>query len=171
MTTFTSRHTFDIDIDTYWDKVFFDEEYNKQLFVDELQFGAYEVLELNRKPDGSVTRKVRTEPKSDAPAVVKKLVGDSLSYVESGEFDPKARRWKYSVVTSKLSDKVKIGGEFWVEPRPDGKIDRCVTCTIEVKIFGVGGAVEGFIEKQTKESYDKAAAFTNKWIREKGLSK
>jgi hypothetical protein len=33
----------------------------------------------------------------------------------------------------------------------------------------VGKLVEAFIEKTTRDSYDRAAKFTNRWIREKGL--
>ena len=29
--------------------------------------------------------------------------------------------------------------------------------------------LESLIEKQTRQSYDQAAAFTNRWIQEKGL--
>ena len=74
-----------------------------------------------------------------------------------------------TITTSKLPDKVKIGGEFWVEPRGEKKIERFCRCDIEVKIFGVGGAIEGFIEKTTRDSYEKAARFTNQFIRDKGL--
>ena len=40
---------------------------------------------------------------------------------------------------------------------------------LRTSIFGVGGAIESFIEKTTRESFDKAAVFTNKFIHEKGL--
>ena len=73
---FTVRHIFNTDIDTYWSKIFFDREYNQRLFVDALSFPVYEVLELTEEPNGVRRRKVRTEPKADAPAVVTKLIGD-----------------------------------------------------------------------------------------------
>jgi hypothetical protein len=41
---------------------------------------------------------------------------------------------------------------------------------ITVKIFGVGGAIESFIERTTRDSFEKAAIFTNEFIREKGLN-
>ena len=63
-----------------------------------------------------------------------------------------------------------IGGTFWVEPRGDKKIERICECEVQVKIFGVGGVVESFIEKTTRESYEKTAAFTNRWLAEKGYS-
>jgi hypothetical protein len=170
-THFTIRHTFDVDVDTFWNEVFFDADFNRKLYLEALGFKTYDVVEEKKDPDGTVHRKVRQTPRSDAPAVVKKLVGDEISYVEEGRFDPTKKRWSYTITPSKLPDKIKIGGEFWVEPKGEGKIERLCTVDLSVKIFGVGGAVESFIEKQTKDSYDKAALFTRKFIEERGLSK
>jgi len=168
-TSFTIRHTFDTDLDTYWSKVFFDDEYNRRLYLEGLKFHSFEVIEKTGEPGKDFTRKIRTEPNADAPAVVRKLIGDSLAYVESGRFDPKARRWSYTVTTSKLAEKIKINGDFWAEARGDKKVERFCTVNVDVSIFGVGRVVEGFIEKTTRESYDRAAVFTNTFIREKKL--
>jgi hypothetical protein len=48
-------------------------------------------------------------------------------------------------------------------------MERVVDFEIKVSIFGVGGVIEGFIEKTVRESYDRGAAFTNTFLREKGL--
>jgi hypothetical protein len=166
---FTIRHTFNTDIDTYWSKIFFDKEYNQRLFIDALQFRGYEVLEYTEAADGGRVRRVRTEPNTEAPAIVTKLIGESISYTEEGKFDPASRRWTYKITTSKLADKISIAGTFWAEVKGDKKIDRVCVVDCNVKVFGVGGAIEGFIEKSTRDSYEKAAAFTNKDIAEKGL--
>ena len=170
-THFTVRHTFDVDVDTFWKDIFFNSDFNRRLYLEHLGFKTYDVIEEKQQSDGTVERKVRQTPKTDAPAVVKKLVGDEVSYLEAGRFDPAKKRWAYTITPSKLSDKIEIGGEFWAEPKGDGKIERICTVDLEVKIFGVGKAVEGFIEKQTKDSYDKAATFTRAFIAERGLSK
>ena len=170
-TKIEARHTFDTDVDTYWSKVFFTEEFQRRLYLEGLGFKHYELVSRDDAPDGTIRKKIKTEPKSEAPAVVKKLIGDSIAYTEEGTFDPKTKIWKYRIVTTKMSDKVEIGGDFWVEPKGDKKIERVVKVNITVKIFGVGGAIESFIEKTTRESFDKAAVFTNKFIREHGLDK
>jgi hypothetical protein len=170
-TKFTVRHVFETDKDTYWNKVFFDPEYNRRLYLDALKFKSFEIVEQTGAPGEVRTRKMRTEPASDAPAVVQKLIGNSISYIEEGRLDPQTGIWTYSIVTSKLADKVKIGGRFWVEPKGEKKIDRACECGIEVKVFGVGGAIESYIEKTTRESYEAAARFTNQFLREKGLDK
>jgi hypothetical protein len=168
MGTFTIRNTFDVDIDTFWSKVFFDPEYNRKLYEEGLKFG-YELLEKKELDGGVVERRIRTEPRLEAPAVVKKLVGDSIQYEEKGRFDPKKRVWSFKITTSKMSDKIDISGEYWVEARGN-KIERIVKTDIDVKIFGVGKAVAAFVEKSTRESYEKAARFTNTWLKEVGLA-
>ncbi len=164
---FTLRNTFETDADTYWTKIFFDPEYNRRLY-EALEFQKYEVLEETGGVGQVRTRKLYTEPKNEAPAVVSKLIGGSLGYTEAGRFDPQTKVWTYTITTTKLSDKVKIGGKLWVEPKGDKRIERVCDCEVEVKIFGVGGTVESFIEKSTRDSYDRAAKFTNEFIREKG---
>lgn len=167
-THFAVRHTFEgVDVDTFWKEVFFDDDFNRRLYLEELGFRDYELVEKRSEPNGVVTRKIRQTPKSDAPAVVKKLVGDSISYLEEGRFDPEKKRWRYTITPSKLADKIEIGGELWVEPKGAESVERICTVDLKVKIFGVGRAVEGFIEKQTKDSYDEAARFTQRYIREK----
>jgi len=164
---FTIRNTFHTRPESYWNHIFFDPEYNNRLY-EALGFTSFEVLELTGEPGGPRTRKMRTEPAAEAPAVVRKLIGDSLTYSESGSFDPESAIWVYEIKTNKLSDKVHIGGRLWVEP-VEGGIERVAEVDVSVKVFGVGGAVERFIEKTTRDSYVKTAVFTNSFIEEKGL--
>jgi hypothetical protein len=166
---FTVRHVFNTDVDTYWNQIFFNPEYNERLYKQALGFKDFQILELTGEPGQRRTRKMRTEPKAEAPAVVKKLIGDSLSYTETGSLDPATKIWTYAIQTSKLSDKVHIGGRLWAESRGDKKLERIAEIEIEVKIFGVGGVVEKFIESTTRESYENATRFTNQFIAEKGL--
>ncbi len=165
---FTIRNTFHTDPESYWNRMFFDPEYNDRLY-EALGFTSFEVLELTGEPGGPRTRRMRTEPAAEAPAVVRKLIGDSLTYTESGSFDPVEALWVYEIKTNKLHDKIHIGGRLWVEPTANG-IERIAEVDVRVKVFGVGGAIERFVEKTTRESYVKTAAFTNAFIEEKGFS-
>lgn len=168
---FTVRHAFDTDLDTYWNKIFFDAEYNRRLYEDILKFKSYKQLEQRDTGGGAITRTLRLEPGFDAPAVIQKLLGDKFFYTEVGNFDPVKKRWRYVITPSTLPDKVGISGDFWAEARGGTKIERIAECDITAKIFGVGGMLESFVEKQTRDSYEKAAAFTNAFIREKGLAR
>jgi hypothetical protein len=163
-TKFTVEHVFDTDVDSFWKEIFFNDEYNRRLYEEALGFG-YQKLELNDLGGGVWTRRVPTDPKADnVPAAMRKIVGDTLYYIEDGRFDPASKRWKFSVTTSKAADKVEIHGEYWVEPRGDARVVRYCTTQIHVKVPLVGAVIEKFVEKQTRENYDKAAAFTNRWI-------
>jgi hypothetical protein len=166
MGKFTIRHTFDCSADTFWEKIFKNDEFNKDLYLRHLKFNGYDILRSDEDADGTLHRKVRTEPKADAPAAVRKVLGDSLSYIEEGVFDPKAKRYRYTITPSTLADKTSIKGDFWVEPQGDARCERLCDIDLAVKIFGVGRIVEGFIEKTTRDSYDEAAKFTQQWIRE-----
>jgi len=165
---FTIRNTFHTSPENYWNRIFFDPSYNSRLY-EALGFTSFELLELTGDPGGPRTRTMRTEPAAEAPAVVRKLIGDSLTYTESGSFDPSDAIWRYEIQTNKLSEKVSITGKLWVEPVADG-IERVAECDVSVKVFGVGGAIERFIEKTTRDSYVKTTEFTNAFIKEKGLS-
>jgi hypothetical protein len=166
---FTIKHTFDVDVDTFWDKVFFDPEYNEALFKDHLGFKEYNVLELATDDDGTVIRRVKATPATEVPGPVKKVLGDSAGYTEDGRFDPHNKRFTVRVTPNVAADKIRTTITMWVEPHGEGKVDRFVEVDVSVKVFGVGKMVEGLIEKQTRQNYDAAADFTQKWIHEKGL--
>lgn len=168
-TNFTIRDVFDTDVDTYWNRLFFDAEYNERVYREALGFKDFTVLEQSGEPGGPRTRAMRTEPAAEIPAVVRKLIGDSLGYTERGSFDPATKVWTYTITPGAMPDKMKIGGRLWAEPKGDKQLVRIADIHIEVKIFGVGGAVEKFIEKTTRDSYVKATEFTNRFVREKGL--
>jgi len=48
------------------------------------------------------------------------------------------------------------------------RIARVAKVSVDVKVFMVGGLVEDQILNNLKQSYDRAASFTNEWVREKG---
>ncbi len=157
------QHDIACDADAFWDKIFFNKGFNDDLFLKELQFPEYKIIEEN--DSGSThTRKIRVTPKQDAPAVVKKLVGDRFSYTEDGTFDRTSKRYRFRITTGALADKVKIAGEMWTESAGPDKLRRKVTMDVDVKIFGVGGLVEKFVADSTQESYRRSAAYTNVWL-------
>lgn len=160
-------HMIETDEATFWD-IFFDDAFNEAMFRD-LRFNLYRVLSFDRREDGTITKKVEAAPPVELPAAAKKVIGNVTSYIEEGRFDPKAKRYTVNVAPSAAGDKVQTHVEIWVEARGDKRVERFVDVDNTVRIFGVGKVVEKFVEQQTRKSYDGAAAFTNKWIREKGL--
>ena len=166
-TKIQTRDHFAVTPEQFWDEVFFDETYNQKLYTDALGFTGLDIQKMEGGPGEARHRVMVAEPKSEMPAVMKKIGGNSVAYAGTGPFDPKTGSWTYRVVTNKVGDKVKIGGKLWCEPKGDDGCIRIAEVEIEVKIFGVGGTIEKFIEKQTRESYEKTATFTNQWIAER----
>lgn len=162
-------HLTNTDIDTFWDKLFFDEAYNEALYSGHLRFSTYNVQKLEKQADGTVVKRVEAAPPIELPGTIKKVLGDFSSYIEDGVYNPKTRRYVVNVTPSTAADKVKTRVEVWCEPKGDKQCERIAEIDNEVKIFGVGKVVEKFIEQQMRDTYDKAAEFTNRWIAEKGL--
>jgi hypothetical protein len=166
---YTIRHTFNLDADSFWEKLFFDPAYNEALFKGHLGFEQYKVAILDKKPDGSVHRRTECVPKVEMPTVAKKLFGEKAGYTEDGHFDPKTKRFTVNVTPSVAADRVKTTLTMWVEPRGDKRVERIVEVDSSVKVLGIGSMIEGIIEKQTRHNYDMAAEFTVRWIADKGL--
>jgi hypothetical protein len=164
------EHIYDCSEDTFWDKVFFDDEYNRRLFLDALQFPKREVV---KREDGEteVRQTIELTPKlGPMPAPLKKLVGEGLGYREEGVYDKKARRYTVRIYPNKLADKLTITGEMSSEPAGDGKMKRIYKGTVVAKIFGVGGLLEKTVIADIEKSYSESARFTNQYLKEKGLS-
>jgi hypothetical protein len=169
MPEITLRHEFDCDEETYWEKITFDPEFNRRLYLEVLRFPGYDLLE-QKDDDDKRTRRVRIDPPlGNLPGPVKKAIGDKFSYVEEGTFDKTTRRYRFKITPSTMADKTKNFGELWVEKMGDKKIARVARVTVEVKVFMVGGMVEEKISHDLKHSYEEAAKFTREFLKEKGL--
>ncbi len=166
-TEFEIRDEFPIDAERFWKEVFFDEGFNHGLYVEQLGFPLWRLEEQRTDPDGTIHRVVRIEPKAEAPAALRKLVGDSIQYVERGSWSPSEGRYRFTIEPNKLSEKFETSGEIWTEPAGEGRIVRIARQRIAVKVFGVGKVIEGFLERETRRSFEVDARFTKQWIDER----
>jgi hypothetical protein len=166
---FTIKHIIDTDEETFWQKIFFDEQFNRELCLGHLKFDVFRVLEMKSEGDGVITRRIQNQPPAEIPGPVKKVLGESTSFVEEGRFDPVSRKWRFKVIPAVAPDRIRTDGLLWVEPRGPKSIERVIEVETTVRVFGLGRVVEELIAGQTRASYDQAALFTNRWIREKGL--
>ena len=163
------EHVFNCSEDTFWDKIFFDDEFNRRLYSEALEFPVFDV-EANDDRGDSVSRVTNVVPKlGPMPGPLKKLIGDGLGYKEEGTYEKKTRRYTTTITPNKLADKMKIKGLMYTEAAGDGKCTRIFECNVVAKVFGVGGLLEKQIIGDMKTSYDKAAEFTNQYISEKSL--
>ena len=168
MATVTLRHEFDCTEDTFWDEVVFGEEFNRRLYLDVLKFPGFKLLEL-RDEGTKRHRRVHIDPPlGNVPAPVKKVVGERLSYIETGTFDRATMRYPFVITPSTMADKTKTSGELHTEVLGDKKIARIARIDVEVKVFMIGKLVEDKILGDLKLSYDAAATFTREFLKEKG---
>jgi hypothetical protein len=137
--------------------VFLDERYARALYLEELQFKDFSVLE-----QGESARKIRVVPKVNLPGVLQKLVGDSFAYEEHGTLDRAKNEWTWRMVPKK--EIVLTRGRVRLEAFGDGQCRRNDEVTIEGKIFGLGGVIESTAEKETRASWDKERALLERWL-------
>ncbi|NUP10229.1 MAG: DUF2505 domain-containing protein [Polyangiaceae bacterium] len=153
-------HVIECDVETFW-KTFFDAEYNKKLYSDGLGFKEFEILEQSE-----TKRRMRGVPKMNLPGPVAKLLGDRFGYEEQGSFDKASNKFSWKMLPNTMGDKLFTNGFTKIEPAGDGKVRRISEANIEAKVFGVGGLLESTAEKEVRDSWDKEAAFMNRWVKE-----
>lgn len=165
MTHVRIAHRFDCDERTFWDRIFFDEAFNRDMYLQHLQFQNWQVLE-QRETETTIARTVTVTPKvGDLPGAIKSLIGENLSYREIGTFDKQTRRYKLNVVPNVLADKVSVLGETWVEPIGAAQCNRVFEAEVNVKVFGVGGIIEKRLIADLQLSYNAGAVFTAEYLK------
>jgi hypothetical protein len=168
MQKITLRHEMACDEETFWYRCIFDREYNERLYLTELRFPRYEVGRL--EDDGEHIHKVVTVAPllPPLPGPVKKVIGDSLAYTESGVFTKATCRYIFTVAPLAVGDKATTSGEMIVQKLADKRILRVANISIDVKVFLVGRLIEDQILTSLRTSYDRATEFTNRFVKEKG---
>jgi hypothetical protein len=163
--------TYDIECseETYWEKVFLDEGYNRRFFKEELHFPEWR--ELGRKEvDGMLQRSVKATPYvGDLPGPLKAVIGDGLSYEERGVFDRKNHRYVLDAIPSRMADKVSTKITMFTTVTAERRCRLHVEATVTARVFMVGSLLEQKTLADLKRSYEKNAAFSNRYIRENGL--
>lgn len=161
------ENVFHITPETFWETLFFDDEYNARLYK-ELGFAVVEVLALEDLGNGRIRRALRAEPPVNAPDILKKRLKDKLAYEEEGIYDKHAQRWDFTSKSNVAREAAKIGGSITTEPHPEGML-HIVELDVSISALGLGNIIERVIEKNVRESYKVTTRFTNAYAAEKGL--
>jgi hypothetical protein len=161
------ENVFHITPRTFWDVLFFDDEYNSRLYR-ELGFVSSNVTSMQTLPDGRIQRALRAEPPLNIPELLKKRIAGRLFYEEQGTFDGKAQRWEFTSTSNVAPESTRIGGSITSKPHPEGML-HIVELDLHVSALGLGGMIEKLIEKNTRDSYKVTTRFTNAFAAEKGL--
>jgi hypothetical protein len=157
--------------ETFW-AAFLDESYLTALYLEELEYRAFAVIEI-----GETSRKLRVVPNMRLPAPVARLIGDSFAYEDHGTLDRARSEWTWRMVqpanldpTSKpRKDVVTMHGTVRVEAAGDGRCRRTDDFSIEAKLFGLGGLIESTIEKELQTARAKEYAFLTQWLEKLGV--
>jgi hypothetical protein len=152
--------------EAFW-AAFLNESYLEALYLDELGYRAFAVIEI-----GETSRKLRIVPKMKLPAPVAKLIGDSFAFEERGTLDRANGEWTWRMVqpanidskTKARKDVVMMHGTVRIEASSDGHCRRTDEFAIEAKVFGLGGLIESSIEKELLNARTKEYAFLTRWL-------
>jgi hypothetical protein len=152
--------------ETFW-AAFLNESYLEALYLDELGYRAFAVIEI-----GETSRKLRIVPKMKLPAPVAKLIGDSFAFEDHGTLDRAKGEWTWRMVQpANLDSKTKarkgvvtMHGTVRIEVSGDGHCRRTDNFSIEAKIFGLGSLIESSIEKELRSARTKEYAFLMRWL-------
>lgn len=157
----TDTFTLPCSAEDFW-KLFFDAEYQKAFYLDELKFKDFVVIENN-----GTSRKIRVSPRVNLPGPLASLVGDSFAYEEHGTLDRARGLWTWKMVKpagSSGKDMVSTSGTIKVVDDGANQSKRTDDMQIEGKIFGIGGMIESTIEKEVRASAAKEMAFLKRWV-------
>ena len=163
-----NRQTFDVSVETYWRELCLSLEYQERLYCEALGCRRMDVLEHSGDFETGMHRKLRFEKPLDAPAAITKLFGSAVTIEEHSEFDAKQQRWSYRMVPAVMADRIDIRGVVQTGEN-NGKVEQIAHNTVSVRLLGLGGIIEHFVAKSTKEGTADKTNFTRRYIAEKGL--
>ncbi|HSN81605.1 MAG TPA: DUF2505 family protein [Polyangiales bacterium] len=143
----------------FWDRIFASQEFNLYLY-EGLGF-EYELQEWN--PETGY-RRARVSPAHQVPRPVARVLGDRLSYVEEGRFDPIVQRYEFRVIPSALPDRIRARGALEVQHVSEQQCERLITLEIGAEVMGLGRLIEAYFIAATREQYAKNAALVNEYL-------
>jgi hypothetical protein len=164
-TTLSLRHAMATPSARYWE-LLLDREYGRALFLGELGFVRYDVVEQHENPSAALVapflpmmtpsprrtlRVVEAEPRA---AGIAKLLGKSLAYQEVGLLDRGNELYAFRT----LHPYSRVEGVMHFSGR-----ERLTELHIQVSMPVVGVAVERAMADELRRSYDVSARFTDAW--------
>jgi hypothetical protein len=162
--SYTVKHIIDTDVEGFW-RMFFDVEVARAMLREFGNPGSFEILEERTDDQGLLHRRIECRSNVDLPSLAKKLVGDG-TYTEVGCFDSKQKRYSAECIPKVNADKFRTSFEVVVHPIDDGRrVERHITTHNTVKVFGIGGMVEGLLERGQRDAHEQSAKFANKWLK------
>lgn len=162
MIEFQLHHGFECSVDRFW-ALYFDADWTRELILGGLGFATCDIDPFVEN-GGFRSRTMRVTPKLDLPAPVAKFLGPRLGYTEHGRFEVATQTWSYDLILSVFSDRIRMGGSMTMAPDGPDRCKRVSKLHCEVKVFGLGGLIERAAEKNMRDGWEKATAWTRQWL-------
>jgi hypothetical protein len=145
---------------TFWDRLFFDAEFNRRLFLEELGFAGWRLLRQVDISADVVERELEVTPRiGDLPGPLRTLIGEGLSYREVGRFDKQRRRYSVKAKSTKLGDRLLVEGDLFTESIGEQTCRRIFSVRVTARILGVGGLLEKRVLSDLEQNYASSARF------------
>ncbi len=167
----TISHILPTDASTFWQNVFFDQEFTQRMYSDVLGMGDVEMLQQTGCTRKRMTRRLRCSKGVEMFAALAKKMGAGFSIIEEGTFSMDKRGhglWKFNVIPSSYAEKVSLTGVLRVKRVKPGWIESKFVIDCDVKILGLGNMVERIMARAIDENFSKVAVFAEDFIEEKG---
>jgi hypothetical protein len=155
-----------IGVEDFWSSVFFEPAFNDYLHSEGLGFKGYEITAESVETDGSRTRSLTAYPSTPIPRPLQRVIGKSISYMETGRFDPSDQCWITEVEVPTLGKRLSLNSRMSFHQTGSNRCQRKVVFNIEAHILGVGRMVEKFIASALRDNYEAARVATNQWIKD-----
>lgn len=160
MTPFRFEREFVGDAEAYW-HAFFDEDCSREQY-EAVGVRSFEVVELSRD-DRGVRRSVRVVPARDLPAMIRRVTGASLGYLETTVYRRAEGTAETVVVPSTLASRIEVVGTHRITAS-GGSISRVFEGTVAVRLPLVGRRIERIVLDDMAASYRLGAAITQAWM-------
>lgn len=149
-------HEFETTEDAFLE-LFFQKDEMTRMYREYMQFPEFSLTQTEE--GDKLKRTIVAVPKMEMPAAIAKIAGGSVRYTEDGVFDKKTKVFTWKTTPSLMGDKIKNEGTMRVESLGNGKVRRTAEITLEAKVFGLGGVIEGTFEKTIRDGWEKATQF------------
>lgn len=150
----------------FWNRLFLDDEFNRQLFLQELGFNGWKVVRQAEIEPEVFEREIEVMPKvSDIPGPLRSLIGEGLSYREIGRYDRRSHRYDVKAVSAKLGDRLQVEGTLTTEVIDADHCRRVFAVRVVAKVFGVGGLLEKRVLSDLEQNYSDSARFIGKYVK------
>lgn len=160
MKTISVRDEFDCPADSFWDKYMLDDSFNERLNPN-IGIKKREVLDRREQGD-ELYRKIKNTPTQEAPAIIQKVMGADMSYIEESWFNRKTKSYRYQVSSPAAGKRLDFKGTIAVTALGPNRCVREVNAQIKVDVMLVGGTIETQVAKQVEDGFRNAATFIRK---------